>query len=241
MSRLLAYLGPPLRPAPLIERLAEPPTNLPPGGLGLGWLAPDGAAARYLSDRPPPADVNLAGLGRSLESRLWIAYGRDLPGPAGPSPQPLVAGEWLWLLDCEATPPALRTALLRHLTPPSEELLERFDLPELLFTLFRQLLEEDEELTVEEALAETMALTTRLAGPLPLTLNLAVGDGQRLHLVRHATHRAPPALYYTTDEEGFPDGQLATDHPTDEGFWHPIPAGHRLTLDHDEPPDLVPL
>ena len=239
MSRLLAYLGPPLRPAPLLELLAPSPAKAPGGGFGLGWQAPDGGAAHYLNPHPMAGDANLPALGRSLESPLWILHGRE-PGTPAP-PQPLAAGEWLWLLDGGDTPPVLRGALMRHLSPKSEELLERFDLAELTFTLFRQFLEEDEELTVEEALSETLALMERLAGPLPLTLNLAVGDGQRLHLVRHGVNLTPPPLYYTTDEEGFPDGQLAADQPTEEGFWHPIPEGHRLTLDHDEPPELVSL
>lgn len=235
MSRLLAYLGPPLRPAPLFERIRRDAT----GEFGFGWQTADGAAAHYHGNGPMAADGNLDGLGRALESGLWLLHGRA-PAPR-PSAQPRSAGEWLWLLDGAGAPPPLRTALLRHLNPKSEELLERFDLPELTFTLFRQFLEEDEELSVEEALSETLKLVERLAGPLPLALNLAVGDGQRLHLLRHAVNLTPSTLYYTTDEESFPDGQLATDRPGEEGFWHPIPEGHRLTLDHDEPPELAPL
>lgn len=243
-NRLVAYLGPPLRPAPLFEQVT--PTNREPlgGGFGLGWLAPDGGAARYFNERPMINDVNLSGLGRSLESPLWIVHQRELNPRGEPRAQPLAAGEWLWLLDCGETPTALRGALLRHLSPRSEELLTRFDLAEIAFTLFRQFLEEDEELAVEEALSETMGLLTRMAGQLPLVFNLVVGDGQRLHLVRHGANLEPPPLYYTTDEESLPDGQLAASQPGEEGqegFWHPIPAGHRLTLDRDEPPELMPL
>ena len=69
-----------------------------------------------------------------------------------------------------------------------------------------------------------------------------VTEGERLYASRHALNHGCPSLYYTTDDELFPGGQLlASERFTDDSFWQPVPEHHILILDAEKPPELLEL
>jgi glutamine amidotransferase len=84
-------------------------------------------------------------------------------------------------------------------------------------------------------------LAARLADTESL-LNIIVSDGDRLYASRHGFNHECASLYYTTDDEQFPGGQLiASERFSDDSFWQPVPEHHLLILDRRNPPELMPL
>jgi glutamine amidotransferase len=69
-----------------------------------------------------------------------------------------------------------------------------------------------------------------------------ITDGQRLYATRHGLNHECPSLYYTTDDELFPGGQvIASERLTGDSYWQPVPEHHILILDPDKPPELLAL
>ena len=71
---------------------------------------------------------------------------------------------------------------------------------------------------------------------------LVVSDGERLYAVRHALGDDCPTLYYTADDQDFPNAQLMASEPvTNTGLWQTVPEHQILILDPEEPPELMSL
>ena len=73
-------------------------------------------------------------------------------------------------------------------------------------------------------------------------LNIIVTDGIKLYAARHGINHECPSLYYTTDDELFPAGQvIASERLTEDDFWQPVPEHHLLIIEPDNPPELLAL
>lgn len=259
MCRLAAYLGPEI---PLARFLLEPPHNLVEqawrprelryarlnaDGFGVGWYGPDDVPAVYINPMPIWSDPNLPHLGRSLVSDLWLANVRSAtPGQAvnHANTQPFHDDILLFMHHgfIRDFPVRVRPVLRRFLDPAVEAEMQGSTDSEHLFALLRHLLLEDEDLAVEEALGEMFSLLADWTGDGTALLNVLVTDGERLHAVRHAMGGACPSLYYTTDDDAFPGGQVVASEPlTESDYWQPVPEHHLLILDPDEPPELLSL
>ncbi|MGA7802234.1 MAG: ergothioneine biosynthesis protein EgtC [Gammaproteobacteria bacterium] len=257
MCRMAAYLGPPIAlqtllmdpPHSLIHQAWAPQelryAKLNADGYGFGWYAVDERPAVYVSPQPIWSDPNLPHLARGLEADLWLAAVRSAT-PGNPvnhvNTQPFCDDEILFLHNGYVQEFALnlRPAVQRQLSAAIGAEVRGNTDSEYLFALVRQLLAEDPDLSVESALAE---LCTRLSDWLDngtALLNFIVTEGSRLYAMRHAINHDCPSLYYTTDDEAFPAGQLVASEPlTQTGFWQPVPDHHILILDPDEPPELL--
>lgn len=259
MCRLAAYVG----PAITLEQFLLQPSHslvvqswsprelryakLNADGFGVGWYAPDGNPAAYVSPLPIWSDVNLSHLGRTLSTDLWLANVRSATGglPACPmNTQPYYDTELLFMHNgfikdfAVSTRPAMRDLL----DPEIEAAVAGNTDSEYLFAVLRQLLLQDDELPIEEALSELFSLMADWLGDLPSLLNLVISDGERIYAARHALNHDCPSLYYTTDDEQFSGGQLVASEPlTETGFWQPVPEHHILILDPEEPPELLSL
>ncbi|NIR59160.1 MAG: class II glutamine amidotransferase [Gammaproteobacteria bacterium] len=259
MCRLAAYMGPEL---PLAQFLFAPahglveqawnPQELLFGrmnvdGFGIGWYADDDRPAVYVSALPIWADVNLPHLGRSLVNDLWLGSVRSATSGASTDPvnsQPFCDEELMFMHNglLEDFGRRVRPSLRQHLSPDIEAGVRGSTDSEYLFALLRHLLADDEELSIEDALADMSGLIGEWAGTGQALLNVVVTDGERLYATRHALNHRCPSLYYTTDDESFPGAQLvASERLTDAAFWQPVPEHHVLVLDPDEPPELVAL
>ncbi len=252
MARLAAYLGPEIA---LGRFLLDPPHALArenhPGaggcGYGVGWYAPDDAPAVYVSPLPPGCDPNLAHLARSLEADLWMAAVRTAPASqagclAGLQPFHDDALLFLHAGPVHEFATRVRPALRRGLAPEIEAHIQGTTDSEHLFALLRQVLHEDTDMALEEALRETLRRVEAWCAGASALLNVVVADGEYVYAVRHAVGGPCPSLYYTADDEAFPEGQLVASEPlTGTGYWQPVPERHLLVLDPEEPPELIPL
>ena len=260
MCRHAAYLGPEIA---LSRLLLEPPHSLEVqswaprelryarlnvDGFGFGWYGIDDRAVRYVNPMPIWSDVNLPTLAAQLHSDLWIAAVRSATPGLGSGPvntQPFADGDYLfshngYLEDFIAE---VRPQMLRWLSPTAEADIAGTTDSEYLFTMLRQLLDEDEDLSVEAALGEAFTLVGEWAGGQSALLNVLISDGERIYASRHAINHECPSLYYTTDDDGFPEGaQLVASEPlTESGLWRAVPEHHVLILDPEAPPELLAL
>jgi len=248
-----AYLGPDLQ---LDRFLLEPAHSLlhqslqpeKPGysdAFGIGWYAADGRPAVYGERLPPASDPNLPHLARSLSAPLWLAALHDVATPfAATLPQqPGHDAQLLFLYpgfieDFKSLRPTMR----EFLEPALAAELAGESAGEYLFALVRHLLRDDPTLDVPQALNTLFDLLSDWLGARRALLNLVVADGERLYATRHAYRLECSPLYYTVDDETFPEGQLlASARLTDADFWQPLPADHLLVLDAAQPPELVAL
>ncbi len=259
MCRMAAYLGPEIA---LEQFLLAPPHSLlmqaraprelryvsvNADGFGIGWFDPDGRPGRYVNPAPIWNDPNVAPLGRSLYADLWLGFVRaaTLGGIVShANTQPFHDAEILFLHNgfLHEFPDRFRPAISAELSPDIAGAIQGSTDSEFLFAQLRQLLADDPDLALETALAELCARVDDWSEGVPALLNLLVSEGSRLYAVRHACNDVCPSLYYTTDNERFPAGQLIASEPLDDtGIWQPVPEHHILILDPDEPPELVEL
>ena len=113
---------------------------------------------------------------------------------------------------------------------------------EYLFACLRQILSEEPDGSVPNALRKLFVLLEDLLDELPAMLNIILTRGDRLYASRHGINHSSPSLYYSTDDELFPGGQLiASERFSEDGFWQPVPDHHILVLDPYQPPELQAL
>jgi glutamine amidotransferase len=259
MCRIAAYLG---EPVALGKFLLEPPHSLEvqawapkelkyaklnADGYGFGWYGDDECPAVYVNPLPIWSDPNLPHLARSLVSDLWIASVRSATAgnPVNhANTQPFADQEFLFehngLIDDFHN--GVLPSLLDKLSPAYLPSIRGNTESEYLFAMLRQLLAEDPDLPMEGALAELMGCVEQWADGCRALLNIVVSDGERIYAVRHALADSCPSLYYTTDDEVFPDAQLmASERLTESAFWQAVPEHQILILDPEEPPELLSL
>lgn len=256
MCRLAAYLGPYIRfdefllqPTHNLARQALPAPGLStavyPDGFGLGWYAADGVPSVYLRSQPLWSDLNLPHLAHSIYARLMLAviHSASAPFSSPAHNQPCHDDRLLFLHQGSVDDfNRLRHTLRDFLEPEIETVMQGNTPAEHLFALLRHLLNDDPELTLEQALAALLDLLAGWLGDRPHLLNLIVADKDSLYVARHAVNMECPAIYYSIDDDAFPDGQLVASEPlTDSEFWQPLPQHHLLVLNARKPPELFSL
>jgi glutamine amidotransferase len=256
---MAAYLGPlisaeqfMLRPVHSILAQARAPqetcyTKVNADGYGMGWYDAEGDPALYRSALPMWADSNLPYLARSLESDVWLANVRSATGGLSTgidNTQPFLHEDLLFMHNgfIRQFREVVRPALHRFLAPDIQADIRGDTDSEYLFALLRHLLTQDEELSIEEAMATLFEVLGQWLDELPAMLNLLVCDGESLYAARHAVNEVCPSLYYTTDDEAFPGAQLiASERLTDSDYWTAVPEHALLILHPESPPELLEL
>jgi len=259
MCRIAAYLG---ETIPLEKFLLQPPhslrvqgwaprelryARLNADGYGFSWYDDEGRPAVYVNPAPIWTDPNLPHLARNLVSDLWLASVRSATegNPINhANTQPFVDNEFLFdhngLIDDFHS--QVRQKLVADLDPAYLPTIYGNTESEYLFAALRQLLNQNPDLPVENALVELMQQVEHWADGCRALLTLVVSDGERLYAVRHACGDDCPTLYYTTDDESFPNAQLIVSEPlTETGVWQSVPEHQILILDPEEPPELLSL
>lgn len=260
MCRHAAYLGPEIA---LAQFLLAPPHSLEvqawapkelryarlnADGFGFGWYGMDDRAVHYVSSMPIWSDLNLPTLAGNLHSDLWIAAVRSATPGLTSHPvntQPFADGDFLFSHNgyLEDFTGLVRPQMQRWMSPEAEGHISGTTDSEYLFSVVRQLLDEDEELPVEAALGEAFNLVGEWVDGKAALLNVIMTDGERVYASRHAINHECPSLYYTTDDDSFPEGaQLVASEPlTEAGLWRSVPEHHILILDPEAPPELLAL
>jgi len=259
MCRLAAYLGPGialqqflLEPAHSLYRQAREPRELKyaklnADGYGFAWYGPDGRPAAYTSVLPIWSDHNLPHLARTLISPLWLADVRSATAgqPVHPfNTPPFHDDQYLFAHNgfIREFHLQVRPAMNEMLSPAIAAAIHGNTDSEYLFACLRQLLEDDPDLPLSDALSELFELLAEWVDEEQALLNIIVTEGDRLYAARHALNDECPSLYYTTDDEMFPGGQLVASEPfTADSFWLPVPDHHILILDAQNPPELLEL
>jgi gamma-glutamyl hercynylcysteine S-oxide hydrolase len=260
MCRHVAYVGPEI---PLQDLLLLPPHNLlrqareplelrdariNADGFGFGWYGEQDEPMLYRRADPIWQDPNLAELARHLHADLWVAAVRSAsPGFGGDvvNAQPFSVGPLLFSHNgvIDGFRPRVRREIQDLIDPEVEaDILGSTD-SEYLFALIRQYLLDDEDQSLEGAMIEAFAALEPWLGEHRALLNVILTDGEHLVASRHAIGDSAPSLYYTLDDESFPEGAvvIASEPLTERERWHPIPEGHLLRVRPDEPPELVAL
>lgn len=257
MCRLAAYLGPPLSlarfllaPAHGLVQQSYAPREMREArvnadGYGVGWRAPDGSLARLTYGMPIWADHNLPTLAAHIAAPMWVANVRSATTGFANHPantQPYLADGLLFLHNGYLVDfPAVRARLRRVLSPEIECSIEGTTDSEYVFALLRQVLA-TADFDIPEALRETARRLFDEFGVAGGLLNIVVTDGERIHALRHALGAAPPTLYFTIDDEEYPNAALVASEPLTEGaYWQTVPEHHILTVDGDKPAQLISL
>lgn len=258
MCRLAAYVGPAitlerflLHPSHGLMQQSWQPREMSGGtinvdGYGFGWFDGEGRAARYAYPLPIWNDTNLPTLARTLSATAWVASVRGATAPSSAHPantQPFADDEFLFLHNGALA--AFHRGLRAHMNSLlSEEIAGAIagnTDSEYLFALLRQVLREDLELPPEEGLLRLFRSLEDWTDE-PAGLNVVLADGERLYAARHALLSPCPSLYFTTDDDDYPDGLLVASEPlTESQYWQPVPEHHLLVLDPTQPPELIPL
>jgi glutamine amidotransferase len=259
MCRMAAYLGPSIK---LEQFLLEPEhslvvqswaprelvyTRVNADGYGIGWYADDDRPAAYTSTVPIWSDPNLPHLGRSLETDLWLANVRSATAdnPVNhQNTQPFYDDDLIFLHNgyIKDFRKNYLAECLDYLDPEFLSEIRGNTDSEYLFTILRYILADDDDMSIEQAIAELFSTIEDWVGDQDALLNLIISDGELVYAARHAINHDCPSMYYTTDDENFPDAQLiASEAMTKEGLWQPVPENHILVLSNDEPAELVAL
>ena len=259
MCRLAAYLGPAI---PLQQFLLEPPhslyrqsweprelkyAKLNADGFGFGWYNPDDIPTAYTSALPIWADSNLPGLARTLTAPLWLAEVRSATS-GNPVHQFNTAP------FCDAQHLFTHNGFIRDFHHCVQPEITAMLIPEIaadirgntdseyLFACLRQLLLDDATGGLPAAIRQLFSLLAEMITTQAALLNIIVTDGIKLYAARHGINHECPSLYYTTDDELFPAGQvIASERLTEDDFWQPVPEHHLLIIEPDNPPELLAL
>jgi len=259
MCRLAAYVGPEislgdflLKPTHgLMQQSWQPremnDARLNADGYGFAWFAADNIPARFTNFMPIWSDTNLEALGRSLFSDLWLASVRSAtPGlmTTQANTQPFIDEQLLFLHNGRISDfgARVRPRLRQLLAPEIEATVQGNTDSEYLFALLRHILTQDADLPIDESLIELLNILEDLLGEQTALLNIIVADGERIYALRHAIRDECPSLYFTTDDDDYPEGLLVASEPlTESKFWQAVPPHHILILDPEEPAQLLSL
>ena len=259
MCRLAAYLGPAISlqqflidpPHSLYKQSWEPQelkyAKLNADGYGFGWYNRESVASTYTSPAPIWSDNNLPALAATLCEPLWMAEVRSATegNPVHAfNTAPFCDKKYLFVHNgfIRDFHTQLLPEILKFLSPESVARIRGNTDSEYLFIILHQLLLEDKTTDLLEAIRKLFELLAGWIDEQPSLLNIVISDGVKLYASRHGLNHECPSLYYTTDDEMFPGGQLiASERFSENGFWQPVPEHHILVLDPNSPPELQAL
>lgn len=253
MCRLAAYMGPDL----LLHRLLQDPSHslieqswapeemdeakLNADGFGFGWYTADKQPAIYTNTLPIWSDINLAGLGQSLRSRIWLANVRSAtPGQAlsQTNTQPFLYKHYLYLHNgyLEGFSHGLKQNFFEHLSPEIQAEIQGNTDSEYIFALFKQSLRKLNG-SAEQALLEALQTLDNLLNGAKGLINLIICDGKQIIACRHATNGgACPSLYYSTAHPDYPNASLlASERFASPEHWQEIAEHSILILSPENP------
>ena len=257
MCRLAAYLGPEIslgrflmEPAHSLYRQSWEPKEMEEAvlnadGFGFGWVNQSGQTAVYTNTRPIWTDTNLGSLSESLFSPYWLANVRSAtPGQSisQDNTHPFKLGQILFTHNgyIENFNTDIRTRLHEILKPSIQSGIQGNTDSEFLFALLRQQLKHTSD--IAQAIQGIVSILTEMITDEKVLLNLIVGDGTQFYILRHAINGQCPTLYYSTEENEFPDSILiASEALTESGKWQTIPEHSYCTIIDNTPPDFIPL
>jgi len=258
MCRLAAYLGPSvslnkflLFPSHSLVKQSWAPKEMQEAvlnadGYGLGWYSVDGKAATYKNNLPIWSDINLDSLSDSLSSSIWLANIRSAtPGQDNSlaNTQPFVDDDIFYLHNgyVENFIPEIRIRFHDHLKPDIQASIQGNTDSEYLFAMVRQHYKLKNK-QLSDCLLSAVSDLTKLIYDKTALLNFIMSDGEKFYVIRHALNNNCPTLYYTQNDESYPDSVLvASECLTESASWQPVPEHSLLILSKNSDPEIVSL
>jgi glutamine amidotransferase len=252
MCRLAAYLGRPARlssllydPPHSLEKQAYAPREMVSGhvnvdGTGVAWWR-DGEPdpLRYVSDRPPWSEPNLAALSPRLAGSPIVAVVRSqTPGMAAGigAAHPFVEGTWA----------GTHNGYLERFADVRFDLIDRIDeqtrrgfatLTDSIVLFLLAVTALRGGATLAEAVvaaADSAADCCRAAGG-AASLNLVLAAADEVVALRAAHGVEANSLYTLDGGSRWPDGRLVASEPLDDdGAWLPVPEDHVVRMTRDK-------
>lgn len=214
-------------------------------GFGFGWRSPSKQTAIYTNTRPIWSDTNLGSLSESLFSPYWLANVRSAtPGQSisQDNTHPFKLGQILFTHNgyIENFSTDIRTRLHEILEPSIQSEIQGNTDSEFLFAMLRQQLNHTPD--IAQAIQGMVSILTEIVTDEKVLLNLLVGNGTQFYILRHAINGQCPTLYYSTEENEFPDSILiASEALTESGKWRAIPEHTYCTISDTLPPNFISL
>ena len=257
MCRLAAYLGPEIS---LGRFLMEPDHSLyqqswepkemdeailNADGFGFGWINPSKQTAIYTNTHPIWSDTNLSSLCESLYSPYWLANVRSAtPGQqiTQSNTHPFKIDQILFTHNgyIEDFNPKIRSIFHEILNASIQAEIQGSTDSEYLFAFLRQQLLKTPD--IAEAIPAMVSTLSEIISDEKVLLNMIVGDGTHFYILRHAINGKCPTLYYSTEENEFPDAILiASEALTKSGKWQAVPEHSYCTISDNTPPNFISL
>ena len=214
-------------------------------GFGFGWLNPSKQTTIYTDTRPIWSDTNLSSLCDSLFSPYWLANVRSAtPGQSisQDNTHPFKFGQLLFTHNgyIDNFNPDIRTRLHEILEPSIQSGIQGNTDSEFLFALLRQQLKHTSD--IPQAIQQMVSILTEMIADEKVLLNIIIGDGTQFYVLRHAINGSCPTLYYSTEENEFPDSILiASEALTESGKWQAIPEHSYCTISDNTSPNFISL
>jgi gamma-glutamyl hercynylcysteine S-oxide hydrolase len=236
MCRLAAYLGTEIS---LFQFLQEPehslikqswaPKEMQDGtinadGYGIAWLSSANIPCTYKNVLPIWSDTNLDSLGRSLNSRLWLANVRSATPGQGISEantQPFIKDDLIFTHNGCFKPfdKEVKNNLLNILSNDIRADINGNSDSLYLFALLQQHLLTQQ--TLADAIINVMNDLQKVCGDKVIALlNIVISDGDFIYACRHALNGSCPSLYYSLGEEKV---QIASEPLTANDEWISFP------------------
>lgn len=243
MCRLAAYLGNEislsrflLEPEHSLVKQSWAPKEMQDGtlnadGFGFTWLSDDNIPCTYKNTLPIWSDTNLDSLGRSLNSRLWLANVRSATPGQGISEantQPFIKGKILFTHNGCLKPftKKEKTSLLDILSNEVRAEIKGDTDSLYLFALLQQHLQIQD--SIPNAITTMMTdLKTVCNENVSGLLNLIISDGELLYACRHALNASCPSLYYLFNDDSI---SIASEPLSPNDEWIAFPEHSLLSF-----------
>ena len=243
MCRLLGYLGSSIQ---LDRILTEPkhslivqsyqPEEMTAGllnadGFGLGWYGVEQNHNPYLYKNILPIwnDANLPELGRYIRSSCYLGYVRSATSNLSVDMincQPFTHQNLLFVHNgfIDDFRKTLYRPIRNKLDDFAYQRIEGTTDSEHIFALIVNELETKENLSLQQALKNTIARLIELAEPgeINFSANIVLSNGRELAACRYSNREVSPSLYYIKEHD-VADAVIVASEPMFEGKWENCP------------------
>ena len=250
MCRLLGYLGSSIQ---LDRILIEPehslivqsykPQEMTSGflnadGFGMGWYDRDlDSPYSYRNTLPIWNDVNLPQLARYIKSQCVLGYVRSatrVSSIAMINCQPFSHQGLLFVHNgfIDNFRSTLYRPIRNQLSDFAYQRIEGTTDSEHIFALIVNELEADSNLTLQQALNNTVMNLAKLAEEdnIEFSANMVLTNGEELAACRYANRKPSPSLYYIKDNSRFSDAVIVASEPLFYGDWIDCPEASLISV-----------
>ncbi|MGL4883574.1 MAG: ergothioneine biosynthesis protein EgtC [Waterburya sp.] len=260
MCRLLGYLGSTIqldriliKPKHSLMVQGYQPLEMTSGllnadGFGIGWYHPQQQQPPYIYKNVLPIwnDANLPQLGRYIESKCLVGYVRSATSNLSVdliNCQPFSHQNLLFIHNgfIDNFRQTLYRPIRNDLNNFAYQRIEGTTDSEHIFALIVNELEANHNLTLKQALKNTILHLIKLAQPdkISFSANIVLSNGQELVASRYSNRQASPTLYYIKNNLLYSNAVIIASEPMFEGDWISCPdksiigVGENLELSLD--------